>query len=155
MSSPVSRHRRRLLLAAASGAPLVACATRAPRLPLVEATAQVRAAEVSFADTMARRDLDAFAGHIAEDAVFINGGKPLRGKPAIVEYWSQYFRNPAPPFAWHPEIVEVGAGGTLGYTEGPVTAGQAVIARFYSTWQLQPTGGWLVVFDNGYSQCAP
>lgn len=43
---------------------------------------------------------------------------------------------------------------TLGYTEGPVTAGQAVIARFYSTWQLQPTGKWLVVFDNGYVPCA-
>lgn len=103
---------------------------------------------------MARRDLVAFGNHIAEDAVFINGGKPLRGKSAIVEYWSQYFKNPAPPFAWAPEIVEVGAESSLGYTEGPVTAGQAVIARFYSTWQLQSGGRWLVVFDNGYSQCA-
>ena len=103
---------------------------------------------------MARRDLSAFASHIAEDAVFINGGKPLRGKAAILEYWSKYFQSPAPPFAWSPDIVEVGAKSSLGYTEGPVTSGQTVIARFYSTWQLQPTGGWLVIFDNGYSQCA-
>jgi len=154
MPLPASQHRRSLLIATASGVSLTACASKTMQLPQAVATEQVRAAEVSFAATMARRDLNAFGNHIAEDAVFINGGKPLRGKSAIVEYWSQYFKNPAPPFAWSPEIVEVGAKGSLGYTEGPVTAGQVVIARFYSTWQLQPIGGWLVVFDNGYSQCA-
>lgn len=154
MSKPPSRHRRNILIATATGASLAACATKSPRLAQAEAVEQVRAAEASFAATMARRDLNAFASHIAEDAVFINGGKPLRGKLTIVEHWSQYFKNPAPPFAWRPEIVEVGARATLGYTEGPVTVGEAVIARFYSTWQLQPTGDWLVVFDNGNSQCS-
>lgn len=148
-----SPHRRSLLIAAASGASLTACASKPAALAQGLALEQVRAAEVSFAATMARRDLNAFASHIAADAVFINGGKPLRGRAAILEYWSQYFKNPAPPFAWSPEIVEVSANSSLGYTEGPVTSGQAVIARFYSTWQLQPAGGWLVVFDNGYSQC--
>lgn len=151
---PPSSHRRSLLVAAASGASLTACASRPPPLAQSLAVEQVRAAEVSFAATMARRDLSAFAGHIAEDAVFINGGQPLRGKPAILEFWSQYFKSPAPPFAWRPDIVEVSAQASLGYTEGPVTAGQAVIARFYSTWQLQPGVGWRVIFDNGYAQCA-
>lgn len=31
--------------------------------------------------------------------------------------------------------------------------GGLVIARFYSTWQLQPSGPWCVVFDNGCAEC--
>jgi ketosteroid isomerase-like protein len=154
MPSPASSHRRSLLLSAAAGTALTACASRAVPLTQAAAVEQVREAEVSFAATMARRDLAAFSALVAEDAVFINGGKPLRGKAAIVEHWAQHFSKPEPPFAWSPAIVEVASGATLGYTEGPVTAGQAVIARFYSTWQLQPSGRWFVVFDNGYSQCA-
>jgi len=154
MSLTALRHRRSLLVSAVAGTTLTACASRSAQLSHATALEQVREAEVAFASTMARRDLTGFGAHIAEDAVFINGGNPLRGKAAIVEYWSRHFKSPEPPFAWNPSIVEVGAAATLGYTEGPVTAGQAVIARFYSTWQLQPTGNWLVVFDNGYVQCA-
>lgn len=90
---------------------------------------------------------------IAEDAVFINGGKPLRGRGQIIQFWSGYFKDPKPPFAWQPAIAEVAASGTLGYTEGPVTSGETVIARFYSTWHRQFDGRWLVVFDNGYAEC--
>ena len=42
-------------------------------------------AETAFAETMRARDFQRFAAFIADDAVFINGGKPLRGKPAIIE----------------------------------------------------------------------
>ena len=154
MSSAFSSQRRTLLLSAAAGTGLTACATRSLPLSHASALEQVRAAETSFAATMARRDLASFASHIADDAVFINGGKPLRGKAQILEFWAQYFKSPEPPFAWRPVIVEVAAKSTLGYSEGPVTAGQTVTARFYSTWQLQPMGNWLVVFDNGYSECA-
>lgn len=146
---------RRLLLASAAMLPgLAACAARPASLSSASATEQVRTAELAFAATMARRDLAGFAGYIAADAVFINGGKPLRGKVEIVEYWSRYFKDPNPPFSWQPTIVEVGAQSNLGYTEGPVTAGSAVIARFYSTWHREANGQWLVVFDNGYAECA-
>ena len=115
---------------------------------------QVRQAELAFAATMAARDLQAFASFIAEDAVFINGGQPLRGRAAIVQHWERFFSGTAAPFSWAPEIAEIGAGGLLGYTEGPVTAASGVSAsRFYTTWQRQAQGGWLVVFDNGYRVC--
>jgi ketosteroid isomerase-like protein len=111
-------------------------------------------AEEAFAATMAARNLDAFTSFISADAVFLNGGSPLRGRQAVREYWSKFFANPVAPFSWAPELAEIAAGGTLGYTEGPVlsSTGQPT-GRFYTTWQWQPSGRWLVVFDNGYSVC--
>jgi ketosteroid isomerase-like protein len=109
---------------------------------------------MSFAASMARRDHNAFASHIADDAVFINGGTPLRGKEAITSFWKRFFAGPNAPFVWKPEIVEVAAEGTLGYTEGPVSAPSgAVLAKFFSTWHRDNSGQWFVVFDNGYDVC--
>lgn len=126
---------------------------KAPAL-LDEARDQVRQAEQRFAAAMAERDLPAFASLIAEDAVFIGGGRPLRGKAAILATWQEFFKAAVAPFSWQPEIVEVAASGTLGYSEGPVTSrdGSSEL-RYFSTWQLKPTGRWLVVFDNGYTVC--
>ena len=123
-----------------------------PASALVE---QVRQSELAFAATMAARDLGAFARFIADDAVFINGGQPLRGRAAIVRHWERFFTGPAAPFSWRPDTVEIAAAGTLGYTEGPVTAASGSSEqRFYTTWQRQSSGGWLVVFDNGYRVCS-
>ena len=47
------------------------------------------AAETAFAKSMADRDFDAFASHVDEGAVFINGGKPLRGKAAVLEHFKK------------------------------------------------------------------
>jgi hypothetical protein len=71
-----------------------------------------------------------------------------------VQHWERFFTGPSAPFSWEPAIVEVAAGGTLGYTEGPVTlASGSSTTRFYTTWQRQALGGWLVIFDNGYRVC--
>lgn len=110
-------------------------------------------AETAFAATMQDRDFAAFATHIADDAVFINGGQPLRGKEAILDHWKAFFSDASAPFSWSPQIAEIGGNG-LGYTEGPVLdpAGK-VIARFATTWQIQADGEWRVVFDNGHDVC--
>jgi len=146
--------RRSAIVFASSLLPAAGCTfmkTDAPDTDLLE---QVRQSELAFAATMAARDLKAFASFIGPDAVFINGGQPLRGRSAIVQYWERFFSGPAAPFSWKPEIVEIAAGGTLGYTEGPVTASSGASAsRFYTTWQRQAHGGWLVMFDNGYRVC--
>ncbi len=111
-------------------------------------------AETAFAETMRARDFQRFAAFIADDAVFINGGKPLRGKPAILAHWQGMFKGAQAPFSWRPELAELTDGGRLGYTEGPVMdpAGKP-IARFYSVWKRQADGQWRVVFDNGYDLC--
>ena len=147
---------RRTLLVAAAGAAAAAssgCAGIPSPARREELVREVRAAEIAFALTMSRRDLTGFAGFVADDAVFVNGGAPLRGKVAVVEFWRRFFQSPEPPFNWKPEIVEVGAQGALGYTEGPVSQPSGtVFARFYTTWQ-RVDDRWQVVFDNGYTVC--
>lgn len=151
---PADRPPRRLVLGSMASLPFLASCSTAPRAVAPEAAQeQVRAAETAFADTMARRDLAAFDRFVAADAVFINGGSPLRGRERILAHWSRFFQAPQAPFAWRPQLVEIAGDGRLGYTEGPVTAGDAVIARFYSTWQQQADGSWHVVFDNGIAEC--
>ena len=147
--------KRRLLLALATAIVAAGCTTLPPRA--VDAAVQperLRAAETAFAATMAARDLAAFATFIADDAVFINGGKPLRGKAAIVEHWRRFYSGPRAPFSWKPEIVEVLGSGRLGYSEGPVADPDGVVvARYASTWRLDADGEWKVVFDNGSEVC--
>lgn len=132
--------------------PAAGPAAAAPDLALRRA--QVRQAEQAFSDAMAARNLDAFAALVADDAVFINGGKPLRGKAAILAVWRGFFLGPTAPFTWRPEVVEVAANGELGYSEGPVTARDGTSTlRYFSTWALQADGRWRVVFDNGTTVC--
>ena len=116
--------------------------------------AEVRAAEIAFARTMAERRFDAFAAFVAEDAVFVNGGKPLRGQREVLAHWARFFERPAAPFAWAPEIIEVLGTGSLAYSEGPVTRPDGVVvARYASTWRRDADGRWRVVFDNGHEVC--
>ena len=43
--------------------------------------------------------------------------------------------------------------GKLGYSTGPVLVKDKLVARFASTWRLDPDGRWRVVFDNGSEVC--
>ena len=136
-----------------------ACATTAPA-PVASApvdldalTEQVRAAETAFAQTMADRDHAAFASFLAEDAIFVNGTKPIRGKAAIAADWVRFYTGPV-PFSWKPETVVVLDDGSLAQTKGPVwdPAGN-VIAEFRSTWRQESPGVWKIVFDDGACAC--
>lgn len=145
---------RRLLLLLGGGSAFSACAVRTNRADLSRLTRDLRTAESGFAETMAKRDLNAFASFLEEDAVFINGGKPLRGKTAIVEHWQRFYAKPEPPFSWMPEIIEVLDTGDLGYSEGPVSLPNGTIpSRYFSMWRLNSASVWKVVFDNGYDVC--
>src|SRR5580765_443980 len=79
--------------------------------------------ERAFAATMAKRDAAGFASHVSQEAIFMGSSdtpRVLRGRQAIVEAWKQYFDDPAPPFSWEPDIVEMLDSGTLALTSGPV-----------------------------------
>jgi uncharacterized protein (TIGR02246 family) len=116
--------------------------------------AQVTEAEMAFARTMADRDHKAFLSFVAEDAVFLSRGHPLRGREAVGEAWKPLYTDPSPPFSWKPEQVEVNGAGTLALSTGPVsTPAGRVISHYYSTWRRDPDGRWRVVFDNGYDAC--
>jgi ketosteroid isomerase-like protein len=115
---------------------------------------EVSEAEHAFARSMAQRDLQAFARHLADDAVFMAGDVPLRGKQQIVDAWAPFFEGATAPFSWEPELVEVFAGGTYAISSGPVRdpTGQ-VVARFTTLWRKDATGLWRAVFDQGCDAC--
>ena len=117
--------------------------------PSSDLARQVFAAESSFAATMAHRDIEAFAGFLAPEAVFF-GRAPIRGKAAVVEAWRAFFDGPDDPFSWRPETVEVLPSGTLALTSAPVfdTEGKRT-TTFTTIWRLEDDGRWRVVFDKG------
>jgi ketosteroid isomerase-like protein len=115
--------------------------------------AQVNAAEVAFAKTMADRDYAAFLTFVAEDAVFVSRNKPTYGRAAVGESWKRLYEGPA-AFSWKPELVVVNGTGTLALSTGPVsTPDGKVVSHYYSTWRRDADGRWRVVFDNGYDEC--
>jgi ketosteroid isomerase-like protein len=115
-------------------------------------TSHVFAAESSFAASMARRDLKAFAALVSPEAVFFSDTAALRGKDAVIQAWRKFFVNPKPPFSWRPETVEVLSSGTLALTSGPVhDPGGKLIGTFTSIWRREADGSWRIVFDKGCS----
>ena len=63
-------------------ATLAGCASTRGHPDHQQLVAQVTATEVAFAKTMADRDFAAFLTFIAEDAVFLGGATPTRGRTA-------------------------------------------------------------------------
>lgn len=117
-------------------------------------TQEVREAELAFAATMAARDHTAFIKHLAEDAVFFDGDKAIRGKAAIATAWKAYYEQPNPPFSWSPENVEVIDSGSLAYSSGPVLDPKGKrVGTYNSVWRREPNGTWRVVFDKACSAC--
>ena len=133
---------------------LLAGCAGAPMSSVSDAVQQVMTVERAFAQTMADRDLEGFASFIDEEAVFLAGDDPLRGKAQIVAGWTRYFADPAAPFSWQPDRVEVLDSGNLAYSTGPVrNAEGVVVARFNSIWRRDANGHWRVVFDKGNKVC--
>jgi ketosteroid isomerase-like protein len=144
---------RRSFLAAGTSLGLIAC-TGPARVRPPAGDADIAAVETAFAQTMADRDFAAFGRFIDDEAVFLNGGRVLRGRAAILDFWKKQYAAPDAPFSWAPDLVAVLPSGDLATTEGPVKdpAG-TVFARFYSTWRRNPAGEWKIVFDNGHPAC--
>jgi len=130
------------------------CAAPAGRLSAETAREQVIATERAFAKTMADRDLRGFESFLSDEAVFFSGTKPLRGRQAVVDFWSRFYAAPQAPFSWAPEEVEVLDSGTLALSSGPVhDAKGKLIGRFTSIWRQEAPGKWRIIFDKGSEVC--
>jgi ketosteroid isomerase-like protein len=106
--------------------------------------------ERDFARTMADRNHAGFVGFLAEQAIFFDGTRALRGKAAVAAAWKPLFDGGAAPFSWAPDSVEVLADGSLAHSSGIVRDPQGLpIARFNSVWRLEAGGVWRIVFDKG------
>jgi ketosteroid isomerase-like protein len=123
---------------------------------LTDLTAEVRQAELSFAKTMADRDLKAFGSFIADEGVFFGAKGAIKGRDAVVEAWRRFFTEKAAPFSWKPETVEVLPSGSLALTSGPVYDSKGTLTNTFTTlWRLEKDGKWRVVFDKGNDVCEP
>lgn len=117
---------------------------------IAELREAVRARERAFAKTMADRDHAAFQTFLADEAVFFGRTGPARGKTAVAADWKPLFAQPAAPFSWDPETVEVLDSGTLAISSGPVRSPDGTSSgTFNSIWRLEKDGVWRVVFDKG------
>lgn len=115
---------------------------------------QVTDTERAFAQTMATRDYAAFVSFISEEAVFLSGDKPLKGRQQVAALWKQYYEGAEPPFSWEPGQVVVLESGTLALSTGPVrNAKGELIATFTSIWRLEEPGKWRIIFDKGDKVC--
>lgn len=114
------------------------------------AVASLRAAEIAFAATMAKRDLDAFASFLSPEVVFFTGENELRGPDSVSQAWSRFFEGKEAPFSWSPEAVAVLDSGMLGFTSGPVLDPEGNrVGTFNSVWRRSGDGSWRIVFDRG------
>ena len=154
---PARGARRSALRQLAAGLALLPAARAALAVedPHPQLSAALMASERAFARSMADRDVGAFAGFIADDALFFDGqGAPLRGKEAVVAAWRRFFGPGPAPFAWTPDEAVVAPGGALGVTSGPVTAPDGrLLARFQTVWRREPDGRWRVIIDKGSEVC--
>ncbi len=142
-------HIRRIFTALVVAAAGLLASVPAPASP-EPARAQVWAAELAFARTMASRNLVAFGAFIADEAIFFSGAATLQGKAKVVEGWTPFFASADAPLSWEPDQVEVLASGTLALSTGPVRDPSGkIIARFNSIWRLEAPNVWRVVFDKG------
>lgn len=117
---------------------------------VADARAAVEAREIAFARTLADRDFEAFLTFVSEEAIFFDGERPLRGRDAVAAAWAPLFEQPAPPFSWHPDVIEVLESGGLALSSGPVRSPSGdVVGRFNSIWRKETDGVWRVVFDKG------
>lgn len=115
---------------------------------------QVTNAEIAFAKTMADRDYSAFSKHIADDAIFFAGKRPIRGGDEVKKAWKSFYEGAAAPFSWAPEIVEVLPSGNLAISSGPVKDPDGkLVATFTSIWRRDADGAWKVIFDKGTNAC--
>ena len=132
---------------------LVALDATAATLPspadLAAAAAEVKAAEIAFAKTLADRRLDRFTEFVAEDAVF-NGNQPHIGRAAVVQTWKGFFDGPQAPFSWAPDAVAASADGRHAVSTGLARdAAGKVISRFTTIWRKDGDGRWRVIIDQG------
>ena len=130
-------------------------ALAAPAAAAGELEAEVREAELAFAESARERDLAAFLSFVHPEARFLGGGEePTVGPDAVAAAWAPFFEPDGPSIDWRPERVTVNEGRGLAISTGPYTIvapdGTESGGTFFSVWQRdEERGRWRVLFDGG------
>ena len=122
---------------------------------LAATAAEVKAAEIAFARTMADRKFDRFGDFVAEDAVF-NGATVEIGRTEVLKAWKMYFDAAQAPFSWSPDAVAPSADRRHAVSTGLVrNAAGKLIGRFTTIWRKDADGHWRAVADQGVGVDCP
>lgn len=121
-----------------------------------DAIAEVRCTEIAFSHSVEKKDQEAFASLLDDDARFV-GVTALRGKSSIVEAWSVFFQKNGPELIWRPQFIEVLKSGNLALSRGPYRMrsrneiGDIVEewGTYNSVWRKNEKGEWHIIFDAG------
>lgn len=116
----------------------------------------VRCSEIAFSQSVEKRDSEAFASFLDDDARFV-GGSVTRGNSAVIEAWAPFFTETGPELVWRPYIVEVAASGDIALSRGPYRMrgvngeGETVESwgLYNSVWRKATDGQWKIIFDAG------
>lgn len=114
--------------------------------------------ELSFAQSVQRHDVLAFAAHVAPAAVFdANTGTPTRGREAVRRQWAPIIAGKSLRLNWYPRHVVVSGNLDLAFSSGPyllqirapATSPRFMVGTFGTVWRRGGDGAWRVVFDSG------
>ena len=124
----------------------------------------VSRADTSMSAALAARDARGFAGHLAEDVVFVLEGAPLAvGRAAVLGAWAELFKEGGPGLTWRPTTSYVAGSGDLAYTEGEFLStargadGKEATrsGKYVTVWRKQLDGQWRAVVDIGNRSPGP
>jgi ketosteroid isomerase-like protein len=116
----------------------------------------VREADEAYSKAFEAKDVEAYVGFLADDALEMPPNAPLvTGKEAIRKSASEIMATPGPVVGWHPTKVEASRGGDLAYSMGTYqrtmndAKGKPVTDRgkYLTVWKKQVDGKWKVVAD--------
>lgn len=123
-----------------------------------KAICEVWQRELSFAQTVARHDVAAFAEHVYEGAVFgVNTDTPTIGQDAIVQRWAPIIEGRGMRLSWYPRRVQLAGDPNVAYSSGPALVEQPsadakpkyTILEFGTVWRRGQDRVWRVMFDGG------
>jgi ketosteroid isomerase-like protein len=152
------RYARAVLVGLVSFLSPIASAQSPAAAKLSASECEVWARELGFARSVAEHDAAAFAGFIAEGAVF--GAKrtnPRRGRDAVVAAWSGLVAGKELRLSWYPTMVAIGGEPDIAYSSGPAlyedlspdAKQRFLVGGFQSIWHRDADGAWRVLFDDG------
>jgi uncharacterized protein (TIGR02246 family) len=121
----------------------------------IEAT--IKADEKNWMDQFKNRDLEALAGHYADDAVFVSSAGPAaNGSTEIRRFFANGLTDKNFTVTFASDKIDVAASGDLAYSRGhytltmtnPATKKPEMTTGYYLTvWQKQSDGSWKAVED--------
>lgn len=130
----------------------------APEAHMSAEECEVWSRELSFAQSVAEHDAEAFAAHIEADAAFAaESPQPLRGRKAIVAGWTGLIEGRQLRLSWYPTRTTIGGVAGIASSSGPAlyedlrpdASPRYRIGAFHSVWHKGADHVWRVLFDDG------